>query len=240
MPLRIWCSTLAAALVRKATERGIRRAANQLLAVIKEERNALERPLAESEQHIALLRKALAESEIRMRDLAVLLSAEQQRLSVIFGQRRDVFLKQAQIKAQLELTQRLSSVPHHRNGPAFRRSLNRVAQEIARAQLTPWLESEAAFAGEEFHRTANRFVELANQFLHRLGETDVPGLEELPEDLVSDQGLTVRSQFHFHVIERVAAPASPFLFVADLVLGAVGLRGMIVRDAQEFLDQFSK
>jgi len=224
-------------LVRKATERGIRRAANQLLAVLKEERNALERPLAESEQRIATLRKTLGESEVRMQDLGVLLTAEQQRLSAILAQRREAFLKQAQIKAQSELTQRLSSVPNRRNGPAYRRSLNRLAQEIARAQLTPWLESEAAFASEEFRKTANRFVELANEFLHRLGETDVPGLEELPEDLVSDQGLTVRSQFHFHVIERVAAPASPLLFIADLLLGFVGLRGVIVGDAREFLDQ---
>jgi len=224
-------------LVRIATERGIRRAAHQLLAVIKEERDALERPLAESEQRIALLRKTLGESEVRMRDLGVLLTAEQQRLSGIFGDRRKVFLKHAQIKAQSELTQRLSSVPHRRNGPAYRRTLNHIAQEIARAQLTPWLESEAAFAGEEFRKTAQRFVELANEFLHRLSETDVPGLEELPEDLVSDQGLTVRSQFHFHVIERVAAPASPLLFIADLLLGVVGFRGMIARDAREFLDQ---
>jgi predicted GTPase len=224
-------------LVRKATERGIRRAANQLLSVIKEERNALERPLEESEQHIAMLRKTLGESEVRMRDLGVLLSAEQQRLSGVFGERRNVFLKQAQVKAQTELAQRLSSLAHRHNGPAHRRSINHLAQEIARAQLTPWLEHEAAFAGEEFRKTAKRFVELANEFLHRLGETDVPGLEELPEDLASDQGLRARSQFHFHLIERIAAPASPLLFIADLLLGGVGLRGGIVRDAQEFLDQ---
>jgi predicted GTPase len=224
-------------LVREATERGIRRAANQLLAVIKEERDALERPLAESEQRIALLRKTLAESEVRMWNLGVLLSAEQQRLSAIFDERRNAFLKQAQVNAHKELARQLPSVPHRHNGPAYRRTLNHLAQEIARAQLIPWLASEAAFASEEFRKTANRFVELANDFLHRLGETDVPGLEDLPEDLVSDQGLTVRSQFHFHLIERVAAPASPVLFIADLVLAAVGLRGMIVRDAREFLDQ---
>jgi len=65
----------------------------------------------------------------------------------------------------------------------------------------------------------------------------VPGLDELPEDLGADQGLSVRSQFHFHVIERVAAPASPLLFVADLLLGGLGWRAGIVHDAQDFLDQ---
>lgn len=224
-------------LVHKATDRGIRRAANQLLAVIKEERNALERPLEESDRRIAGLRKTLGESEAAMRDLGVLLSAEQQRLSGVFVERRNVFLRVAQAGAHAQLTEHLSLLDRSYNGPAYRRNVNHMAQEVARAQLTSWLEGEAQFAEVEFRKTAKRFVELANEFLHRLGETDVPGLEELPEDLVCDQGLTVRSQFHFHVIERVAAPASPLLFISDLLLGGVGLRGGIVRDAQEFLDQ---
>src|SRR5208283_2899778 len=224
-------------LVRQATDRGIRRAANQLLAVIKEERDALERPLEESERRIGRLRKTLGESEFRMRDLGVLLTAEQQRLSGVFLGRRKVFLNVSQARANTEFAQRLFSLPVSPKGPVYRRNVNRLAQEIAHERLMPWLESEAGFAGEEYRKTAKRFVELANEFLHRLGETDMPGLEELPEDLGSDQGLTVRSQFYFNVIERVAAPASPFLFLWDLLLGGLGFRGGIVRDAQEFLEE---
>jgi hypothetical protein len=205
--------------------------------VIREERNALERPLEESERRIAGLRKTLGESEAAMRDLGVLFSAEQQRLSGVFVKRRNVFLKQARANAYTELTERLSSLARSHNGPAYRRNVNHLAQEIARTQLAPWLEGEAEFAEEEFRKTAKRFLELANEFLHRLGEIDVPGLEELPEDLGSDQGISVRSQFHFHAIERVAAPASPLLFISDLLLGSMGLRGGIVRDALEFLNQ---
>jgi len=224
-------------LVRKATDRGIRRAANQLLTVIKEERNALELPLEESERHIASLRKTLEESENAMRDLAALLNAEQQRLSALLIERRNVFLKRARAASLAELTERLSSLPRGHNGPAYRRNVNHLAQEIARAQLTPWLGGEAEFAETEFGKTAKRFVHLANEFLRHLGETEVPGLEVLPEDLGSDQRLSVRSQFHFHIIERVAAPASPLIFISDLLLGMLGFRGGIVRNAQEFLDQ---
>jgi predicted GTPase len=224
-------------LVRAAKERCIRSAASQLLAVIKEERNTLERPLEDSERRIARLRKTLAESEGAMRDLAALLNAEQQRLSGVFVERRNAFVKQEQVNARNELTAHASSLPASRNGPAYRRTVNHAAQEIVRARLTPWLEGEAKFAEEEFRKTAKRFVALANEFLHRLRETGVPGLEELPEDLDSDQRLSARSQFHFHVIERVAAPASPFVFIFDLLFGGIGLRGGIVNDAKEFVDQ---
>jgi GTP-binding protein EngB required for normal cell division len=225
------------ALVRNATDRGIRRAVRQLLAVIKEDRDALERPLEGSEHRIAILRKTLEESELRTRDLGILLTAEQQRLSSVFAERSNAFLKRTQPIARCELTGRLSVMGRSHNGPAYRRSVNRFAQEIARAQLNLWFESEAQFADDEFRNTAKRFVELANEFLRRLGESDLLGLEELPEDLAADQGLSSKSQFRFNVIERVAAPASPLLFISDLVFGGMGVRGQIVHDAQAFLDQ---
>jgi GTP-binding protein EngB required for normal cell division len=224
-------------LVRKATDRAIRRTADQLLVVIKEERDALERPFDESERRIARLRKALEEAEGAMRDLGILLGAEQQRLSEIFAERRNVFLKQAQANAHRELSERLPLLAPSRNGPAYRRKVNHLAQEVARGQLIPWFEGEAKYAEEVFCKTAQRFVELGNDFLRHLRETGVQGLEELPEELGPEQGLRGQSQFHFHVIERVAAPASPLLFISDLVVGALGLHGGIVCDAREFVDQ---
>ncbi|MGB2627673.1 MAG: dynamin family protein [Candidatus Acidiferrum sp.] len=224
-------------LVRQAKERGVQRAAKQLLAVVKEERDALERPLEESAQRIARLRGTLEESEVRMRDLGALLAAEEQRLSGVFRERRNAFLKRARVDAHTEFIERRSSLTASRNGPGYRRQVNHLAQEIAYDGLAPWLEGEAAFAEEEFGRASKRFVELTNEFLHHLEKTDAPGLEELPDDLGSDQGLTVRSQFYFNEIERMAAPSSPFVFVWDLVRGVFGLRNGIFRDAEEFLDE---
>jgi GTP-binding protein EngB required for normal cell division len=224
-------------LVRAAAERGIRRTADQILAVIKEERNALENPIEESERRVAGLRKTLDAATDAMRDLGVLLAAEQQRLSEAFAARRDLFLQQARADTQTRLEARLRSLTPRRNGPAYRRDINHLTQDIVRTQLAPWLEGEQKFAEEAFRKTALRFVELGNNFLCEFGESGMAGLEALPRELDRAQGLRAQSQFYFHEIERVAAPASPLLFVADLVLGTLGMRGRIIRDARKFADQ---
>jgi GTP-binding protein EngB required for normal cell division len=224
-------------LVRAAAQRGLRRAAGQLLAIVAEERGALTRPLEESERRMAELQKTLEQAERAMKDLGVLLTAEQQRISEVFAERRNIFLRQSQSSASQELRKRVSSVPQRRSGPAYRRDLNHLAQEVARAQLAPWFESESRYAQEAFGETAKRFIELGNDFLHQVKEIAAAELTALPQELDSEPGLHAESQFRFHLIERVAAPASPLLYLGDLVFGFLGLLGYIVRAAEEFLGQ---
>ncbi len=204
--------------------------------MIHEERNALQRPVEESEYRIADLRKTLEDAERAMRDLGALLTAEQQHLSEIFAQRRKAFLKQAPKDAQEKLSKALASVRPWRNGPAYRRAVNHLAQEIARTQLAPWLESEAKFADDAFRATVRRFVEMGNNFLLRVADTSISGPPPLPDELDPEQGLEAQSHFYFHVMERIAAPASPFLLLADLLRGSLGLRNGIISDARDFLN----
>jgi hypothetical protein len=72
-------------------------------------------------------------------------------------------------------------------------------------------------------------VEFANEFLNRLATTGVPELAQLPRGS--------HSEFHFNLLERIAATASPFRLVDDFVMGAVGADGLFQRDATQFLDQ---
>ena len=58
-------------LIRAACERGLQRLGEQLLAIITEEREALQRPIEESEQRIALMKQTIAEAERSMRELGV-------------------------------------------------------------------------------------------------------------------------------------------------------------------------
>lgn len=223
-------------LVRAAARRGLLRTAEQLLAIVAEERNALRRPVEESERRMADLRTAVADAERAMRDLGALLSAEQQHLSEMFAEHRRVFLKTSAKSAQHAFWKRLAHVAPTSNGPRYRRALNHLAQDVARAELVPWLENEARHAEDAFTRTVRRFVEMGNDFIRRLANTGTPDFGVLPEEIGSEQGFQSESHFYFHVMERVAAPASPFLLFADYVRGLLHLRRGIVNDAREFLD----
>jgi translation elongation factor EF-Tu-like GTPase len=68
-------------LIRTACDRGLERISEQLLAIITEEREALRRPIEDSERRIGVMKQAIADAERSMRDLAYLFMAEQQHLS---------------------------------------------------------------------------------------------------------------------------------------------------------------
>ncbi|HXZ13102.1 MAG TPA: dynamin family protein [Candidatus Sulfotelmatobacter sp.] len=225
------------ALVRQAAERALRRAAGQLRAVLAEERGALERPLEESERRIEALRRAVAEAAQALGDLGVLLGAVQQRLSAELAARREEFLKAQTPSAEKELDERFTHVPIRRNGARYRRDVMRVAQDVAFERIVPWLEQEARDAESSYCRATNRFIELSNTFVRRFAGTGLPEATNLLAPLDLEQATVGRSRFEFHTIERVAAPASPLLFVADIAAGISGLRGGILRDAREFLAQ---
>ncbi len=78
-PLRDWEKLLASLhhlvedsgrnLVRAACDRGLQRLSEQLLAIISEDRDALQRPIEESERRIELMRETINEAERSMREL---------------------------------------------------------------------------------------------------------------------------------------------------------------------------
>ena len=222
-------------LVRQAAERGLRRASQQLLVVIEEEQAALERPVEESKRRIAEFHQISERAEQSLHELGYLFAAEQQRLSKSFEDRRNAFLKHAGAAAREELENAVKTLPR-KNGPLFRRGAMHTAQEIARVHIVPWLETEEKHAEEGYAHIAQRFIDLANGFLERVREAGLPGLGVLPENMESEQGFRTRSRFYFHELERFAAPASPFSFVTDLLLGIFGANGSIVTDAREFLN----
>jgi hypothetical protein len=202
--------------------------------MIAEEREALQRPVEDSERRIEALNETVAGAERSMRELGFLLIAEQRHLSDTFVDGHRAFLASALPQANREFQAALESA-EPRMGPAYRRWLMREAQEIARRLVLPWLRAEQQNAEEEYQRVTRRFVDLGNDFLRKLAATGLPELARMPHALDRETGFRIRSKFSFLDLIEIAQPASPLRWLADVFLGLVGARRPIASDAREFL-----
>jgi len=243
-PLRDWEQLLASLhrlvedsgrnLVRVACERGLQRLSEQLLAMIDEDREALQRPIEDSERRIELMKQTIGEAERSMRELSFLLMAEQQRISDLFVARHRQFLGSSSVKAESEFEQALSSVPSG-FGPRYRRRVMHLAQEIARSQVMPWLRPEQEEGERQYRAVALRFVGMGNTFLKTLADAGLSELTRMPHALDPERGFRVRSRFTFEDFIGTAQPPSPLRWVADIFLPMVGARRIITNEAREFL-----
>jgi predicted GTPase len=221
-------------LIQAACERGVERLSEQLTAIISEEREALERPIEESERRIATMKETIVEAERSMRELEFLWMAEQRRLSDLFVSRHKEFLGSVLPGANEEFERALRSAPRGM-GPSYRRAILREAQRIAERCLRPWLETEQEEGEKQYRQVASRFVQMANDFLKKLADAGIRELARMPHALDPETGFRTRSEFLFRDMIEVARPASPLRWLADLVLGLAGARGVIERDGREFL-----
>jgi GTP-binding protein EngB required for normal cell division len=221
-------------LVRAACKRGLERLSAQLLAIIREHREAIRRPLRESERRIMVMKQTIAEAERSMRELGFLLVAEQQRLSDLFVGQHRAFAESVLPKANQEFEDAFRSIPRG-FGPSYRRLTMKAAQQIARDNVMPWLKPEQERAENEYRQVAARFVEMGNDFLRRLATAGIPELARMPLAFDPEAGFRVRSQFTFMDFIELAQPASPLRWLADVILALSGARKLIQNDAREFL-----
>ena len=221
-------------LIRTACERGIERLSEQLLAIINAEREALERPLEESERRIAALKESLAAAERSLRELGFLFMAEQHHLSDALVERHKAFLASLAPRIDEEFERSLQSLARGM-GPAYRRSAMREAQNVARRHVLPWLQAEQVEAEKEYRQVTRRFAQASNEFLKKLADAGIHEIARLPHALDPEAGFLVRSRFTFHDLVEIAQPASPLRWAADLVLGICRAHRVIDADARRFL-----
>jgi hypothetical protein len=221
-------------LVRRAGDRGLRRLSEELLTIIQEEKEALSRPIEESELRIQHLRQTLAEAERSLRDLEHLFTAEQHRLSDMFLERRKEFLAAALPNARAEFAAELEKLPRS-FGPKFRRDAMHAANMVAVRHVRPWLDAEQAQAEQEYRKVASRFVEIGNGFLRKLAQAGVSELARMPNALDTETGFRAPSRYRFEDLLAIARPASPLRYFADILLALAGTSSVIARNAQEFL-----
>jgi GTP-binding protein EngB required for normal cell division len=221
-------------LVRTACDRGLQRLSEQLLAIISEDRDALLRPVEESERRIELMRETISDAERSMRELDYLFMAEQHRISDLFGDRHKQFFGSAWAESEAEFNNDLHSVPLG-FGPHYRRRVMHLAQEISRRKVMPWLKPEQEEGERQYRAVATRFVEMGNNFLKKLAGAGLSELTRMPHALDPEKGFRVRSSFIFEDFIGTAQPPSPLRWLADVFLPLVGARKVITNEAREFL-----
>ena len=244
-PLRGWEKLLASLLhlvedsgrnlVRAACDRGLQRLSEQLLAIISEDRDALLRPIEESERRIELMKETINEAARSMRELDYLFMAELHRISDLFGERHKRFFQSAWTESETEeFGKELPSVPLG-FGPNYRRRVMHLAQEISRRKVMPWLKPEQEEGERQYRAAALRFVEMGNNFLKKLAGAGLNELTRMPHALDPEKGFRVRSTFIFEDFIGTAQPPSPLRWLADIFLPLVGARKVIANEAREFL-----
>jgi GTP-binding protein EngB required for normal cell division len=243
-PLRDWEMLLASLhhlvddsgrnLVRAACDRGLQRLSEQLLAVIHEDRDALQRPIEESEHRIELMRETIGDAERSMRELRFLFMAEQQHISDYFVDRRKLFFDAALNDSEKEFDEALQSISHG-FGPSYRHRVMHLSTEISQRKVMPWLKPEQEEGERQYRAVAMRFVEMGNSFLKKLEAAGLSELARMPHALDPEKGLRVRSQFSFEKFLSTADPPSPLRWLADAFLPLVGARKVITNEGREFL-----
>jgi predicted GTPase len=223
-------------LVRAAYDRGLERMSEQVLAIIGEHRDALRRPVEESERRITVMKQTIAQAERSMRELSFLFRAEQQRLSDLFVDRHKAFVLSVLPEANQQFEEILRSTPG-KFGPSYRRHIMKTAQRVAHHHVMPWLKPEQEEAEREYRRAAMRFVEMGNDFFRKLATAGIPELERMPDALDPEAGFRVRSRFTFMEFIELVQPASPLRWLADVLLPLVGARKPIQNDARKFLEK---
>jgi GTP-binding protein EngB required for normal cell division len=225
-----------ASLVRAAEERAITRTLERLLAGIDERRDALVRPVAESEKRIGSLSASVVAAERSMADLGYLLMAEVDRLTKRFGEDRETFLSSALEPAERELAAEIDAAAADASRRPLRARARDAAAGIARRRLDAWLASAQPAAEALYRGAAERFLALGNEFLRRFVEHAELGPETFPAELGPEAGFRAKSRLIYTELLAVAEPFS-LSWLADPFRSRATLRRAVERDTAPYLER---
>jgi Dynamin family len=222
------------AFVDAAAARGPARIARALLRDLAEQRDALARPIEESERRLASLREAIVEAEHALREMSARMRVEQVALSARLAGLRSSFLASEGSQARRELDDGVRA-ESCRRGPACRSMAIDLAREIARRRVAAWTREVAPRAESLYCETIARFVALANDLVGRLAPgAAAAGLTQ--EEFVVERGFRQDAQFVFTSMLTLAAPGF-WAWVVDWVTPRTSLRRRAVGQASHYLDR---
>ncbi len=212
-------------LVRAAQERGQRRLAARLEREIALQREALLRPIADSEARVADLKRTIDDARRALGDLAYLFTAEQDRLSRQFDDERIRFLENALNRASRELNETMARCGS--SGAALREEVFQAAESIASRVVRQWLGDIEPRAEELYSAAMKRLVGLGQDFLQRVNAADEIGIE---------QRFRTRRGFYFTGLWTLTS-RPPGAFVVDIFRSAARQRKRAGRDAHAYLQR---
>jgi hypothetical protein len=224
----------SADILRRSHQRGVARLVKRFRDEFDERRSALLRPIHESEARIDVLRRAVVEAEIMLRELGTRLAAEQGRLLGEFQRRQETFLESDLSSARQELHTRVRQMTSARlrdRSRAFEQ-----ASALARSRVQAWLERIEPDADVLYRDATRRFTALANEFLARLSALGDAAFSSLPESLDPEIGL--REARHYYGTELIHLTAPGMVNrIADLVLPRYRRLARIEREAAAYLER---
>jgi len=232
----VWClEGLAlgsgASLVRAAEARETAALRDALLLELDAEREALERPLHESQARVASLRRAIAGAERALEELGPRMSAVQERLRRAFSEARDAFFRGALREARAALRARLDGV--FASGGAPRARATGAAVDVARECLERWRREQEPEVERLYREGMQRFAELLGEVHDRTAAS--PELARLSRPEVMT-GVTARSRLVYTEM-LTAAPASVGAGLLDAVRPPRARRRRIERAAAAYLER---
>jgi hypothetical protein len=220
-------------LVRGAEARGLRVLGARLLRELDEALGALERPLEESERRIETLRRCVEEAERSLGDLRHLMMAERQRLHAALVEQQDRFLARALPAARAALARELTEA--RGLGRAARRQRGfEKAQVYFRDVLEQWRADEQPAAEARYRKAAERFVDLANDFLARVARA--AEMDGLPRRIEGEVGFRVKSQLYYTEMLHLTS-RSPLRWLVDVLRPPASARRAVAREVGAYLER---
>ncbi len=221
-------------LIERAAARGFASLIERLRRHLREAREALTRPVGESERRLVELRRCAREAEQALVELTHLFNAEQQKLAIRFDDRRQEFIECSLPLLAERLSEKLDRATTGR-GPALRKLAFDEAFAMAQDSVRAWSNEQRPHVEREFAAVTERFAEHANAFLDRLRTSGQVPADALPTRVVAEAGLRAKSTFFFRSVTPLAHPLLTWL--RDMFLSATAARKAAQRDGFRFARQ---
>jgi hypothetical protein len=186
------------AVVDRSARRGIERISARLLRDLREQQEALTRPLEQSERRIGDLRRSIRQAERLLLDLAALFRDEEQRIiSGFFDTMHQTFISSSTPSLRDDLAQAVLELGSTHRGGALREAAYHTAREIVTRRIGQWLAEIEPRAELSYRWAAERFIKLANEYLDSLRSSGDSSFEHLPGILDPDAGFRTPRHFVF-------------------------------------------